>query len=262
MARQRRTQEVYPWPPIEGGRFPSHQGYGVHHGMDWSKCSFPILGNILMDIKTTPILLLANVNDRLAWISSPNGDFDSKDAYNIACSIAGKLDNGQFKKANTNPKIQCFLWQCCHESVSVRFVLVTRGINISETCSMCNSSSKSIDHLLRVCPFTKTFWESLSPPMHANYFYGTNLMDWLRLNCCSLACYGPLGIAWNIIFPIRIWCLWLRRNRVVFNNTKPFSYLRVEVLAKTTKFVFVGANYHGKPTKSTIQVKWLPPSIN
>ena len=35
-----------------------------------------------------------------------------------------------------------------------------------------------------------------------------------------------------------------------------------EVMAKVTESVFVGANCHNAPTKSTIQVKWLPLPVN
>ncbi|KAK7840309.1 hypothetical protein CFP56_016815, partial [Quercus suber] len=131
-------------------------------GWDWSKCSFPIPRHILMDIKAAPIPRLANIEDRMAWISSPNGDFDSKDALNV----------------------------------------------------------------------------------------------------CSAACYGSLGIDWSIIFSIGLWCLWIRRNRVVFQKARPSLNLKVEVLAKATEYVFVGANVHSAPTKSTIQVKWLQPPVN
>lgn len=61
--------------------------------------AFPIPRHILLDIKATPIPQLANIDDRLAWISSPNGDFDPKDAYHIACSRMGNMDNGQFRGA-------------------------------------------------------------------------------------------------------------------------------------------------------------------
>ncbi|KAK7828809.1 putative ribonuclease h protein [Quercus suber] len=98
--------------------------------------------------------------------------------------------------------------------------------------------------------------------MQANYFYGTNFMDWLRLNVCSAACYGSLGIDWSIISLIGLWCLWIRRNRVVFQKAKPSLNLKVEVLAKVTEYVFIGANIHSAPTKSTIQVKWLQPLVN
>ena len=33
-------------------------------------------------------------------------------------------------------------------------------------------------------------------------------------------------------------------------------------MAKVTESVFVGANCHNAPTKSTIQVKWLPLPVN
>nr|POE83939.1 hypothetical protein CFP56_51201 [Quercus suber] len=98
--------------------------------------------------------------------------------------------------------------------------------------------------------------------MQANYFYGMNFMDWLRLNVCSVACYGSLGIDWSIVFSIGLWCLWIRRNRVVSQKAKPSLNLKVEVLAKATEYVFVGANVHSAPTKSTIQVKWLQLPVN
>ncbi|KAK7828264.1 putative ribonuclease h protein [Quercus suber] len=177
------------------------------------------------------------------------------------------LDSGQFRgawvwKANAIPKIKCFIWQCCHESILVRAVLAKRGILDFDTCPLCNNYPETIDHLLRSCTLAKSFWESISPPMQANYFYGMNFMDWLRLNVCSVACYGSLGIDWSIVFSIGLWCLWIRRNRVVSQKAKPSLNLKVEVLAKATEYVFVGANVHSAPTKSTIQVKWLQLPVN
>ena len=87
-------------------------------------------------------------------------------------------------------------------------------------------------------------------------------MDWLRLNVCNAACFGSLGIDWNIVFPIGLWCLWTRRNRVVFQNARPSPHFKEEVMAKATKYVFIGANNHDAPTKSTVKVKWLLPPID
>ena len=37
-----------------------------------------------MEIKATPTPLYANNMDRIAWVSSPSGDFNLKEAYRLA----------------------------------------------------------------------------------------------------------------------------------------------------------------------------------
>ncbi|KAF3975273.1 hypothetical protein CMV_001475 [Castanea mollissima] len=80
------------------------------------------------------------------------------------------------------PKIKCFMWQCVHRSILVREVLVAKGLNLYTSCPLCNDPTESIIHVLRDCPIAQQVWNSLSPPMLPNLFFGANLLDWLCLN--------------------------------------------------------------------------------
>ncbi|KAK7835564.1 hypothetical protein CFP56_023398 [Quercus suber] len=64
-------------------------------------------------------------------------------------------------------------------------LLAERGMNISPTCPLCNSTPKAISHALRDCPKVQIFWNSFSSLCSVAAFYGTQFLDWLRLKCKS-----------------------------------------------------------------------------
>lgn len=116
--------------------------------------------------------MVASDVDQISWASSPNGEFDLKEAYKLVCET-------------TVPKIKCFLWQCLHKSIPSREVLIARGLNIPLSCPLGCNEVESIIHILRAYPQARAFWDSFSPPLPPNIFYGTNLLDCLRTNCTS-----------------------------------------------------------------------------
>ncbi|KAK7855050.1 hypothetical protein CFP56_029838 [Quercus suber] len=127
-------------------------------------------------------------------------------------------------KANTYPKIRCFLWQCLHKSIPVRGVLAARGVITPTLCPLCNIASESIIHLLRDCPQA-------------------------RLN-------------WGVVFPFGVWSLWLWRNKVVFRDTSSQRSLKSETIARATEFAFLGVNGKVRRPVVSVQVRWLPPPEN
>ncbi|KAL0011149.1 hypothetical protein SO802_006257 [Lithocarpus litseifolius] len=150
--------------------------------------------------KATPIPITTASIDRIAWASTPNGDFDLKEAYKLACMANDCPRDLPFAgawvwKANTFPKVRCFLWQCLHRSIPVREVLSARGINITSLCPLCNDAIESIIHNLRDCPQARSFWESLLPPEYRSWFFDMNIEDWLRTNCASNLA-STSGISW------------------------------------------------------------------
>ena len=69
------------------------------------------------------------------------------------------------------------------------------------------------------------------------------------------------GISWSILFPFGVWCLWLRRNGVIFREAAFQKSLKEETLAKAFEFAFLGLNEKLQCTLAVIQVQWyLPPS--
>ena len=125
--------------------------------------------------------------DNISWCSSPNGEFDLKEAYNLACAVQDAHLYESFMgnwvwKTITLPKIKCFLWQCIHKSILAREVLGTRGLAVPISCPLCNVDVESIILILRDCPLAKEFWDSFPIPIQTSTFYGTNLLDWPRIN--------------------------------------------------------------------------------
>ncbi|KAK7843484.1 putative ribonuclease h protein [Quercus suber] len=142
---------------------------------------------------------------------SPSGEFTLKDAYHIANANDLKSMTRAYReeciwKIPALPKIKFFLWQCSHESISVRVLLANRGMNIFPLCPACNSAPETIIHALRNCPKAQSFWNSFSPPCSAASFYDTQLM-----------------------------VLWLHRNNLVFGKSATQKDLKAETLVKAAK---------------------------
>ena len=109
-------------------------------GWDWSKVSFQLPTQVLMDINSIPFSIRADQRgDRLTWVGANRGDFDLKHAYSIAtgCGTNGEAFSRQWVwKIETLPRIKTFIWQCLHNSIRVGECLARRGINVSEICPL------------------------------------------------------------------------------------------------------------------------------
>ncbi|KAK7852577.1 hypothetical protein CFP56_038538 [Quercus suber] len=75
-------------------------------------------------MKTTSLPFSNQGEDQLSWFSTSNGYFKLKQAYRLANWGDNNMVRQQFKgdwvwKVVTFPKIKCFLWQCCHQSIPV-----------------------------------------------------------------------------------------------------------------------------------------------
>ena len=118
--------------------------------------SFVLPLSLGQKIKATPIPMLATGVDKISWSSSPNGEFEFKEAYKLACTMHNNPHCDHFMgnwiwKISTLPKIKCFLWQYFHRSIPTREALNKRGLNIPPCCPLCNDDVESIIHTLRDC---------------------------------------------------------------------------------------------------------------
>ena len=177
------------------------------NGWKWESISFDLPKSLALEIKATLFPLSVNVEDRIAWAIFASGDFVLKEAYNLARDDDSGVDPpcelDWVWKVPTIPKIQCFIWQCCHLSIPTRSVLIARGMNLPNHCPICNEGNESIIHLLRDYPLAKELWNSLHPPpppMATDAFYGNNPMTWIRYNYHCTRPSSTLGISWNVLF--------------------------------------------------------------
>ena len=131
--------------------------------------------NIQREILATPIPLAARAEDKLAWKFSSKGDFDLKSAYSLTLppSLEVPFRGKWIWKFNTLPRIQSFVWQCMHHSISVRQCLTARGMDIEISCPICCNGPESILHALRDCPSARDIWHQLGVlPSDSVFFCG------------------------------------------------------------------------------------------
>ncbi|KAL4627044.1 hypothetical protein ACB092_05G139400 [Castanea dentata] len=239
------------------------------NGWNWHALSFPIPKHLALEIKATPLPFSSSCEDRISWIFSTNGDFDLKEAYKIACMEKAVSNHTPFQgywvwNVLSLPKVQVFLWQCCHQSIPTRVALAARGVDIEPLCPLCRSTPETIIHLLRDCPSSKEFWNCPPPPrpVDPDCFYGSNLLDWLELNCRSSLCSPIHNIDWKIVFPLGVWNLWLHWNAVVFNNRRTRGTVRTNTISQAMEFAFLGLNVKHQASRHITLVKWTKPPLN
>ena len=123
-------------------------------------------------------------------------------------------------KGVIHPQNQMLFMAMLPQSIPVSSVLVARGMDVPTGCRLCNSGTETILHVLRDCQVARNLWIALSPPLLVVSFFGLQLTNWLRLNCCSTKALASSDITWGIIFAFGIWTLWTHRNEILFQNDR------------------------------------------
>ena len=132
------------------------------HGWNWQGFSLTFPWELHQIIKATPISYFPRCIDHITSLSTSSGNFELKEAYKLAKiaeeGSSAKVFKGEWIwKVLTIPKIKCFLWQCYHKSISMRFALAAKGMDVSPLCPICNEALESIIHALRDCWVVRTF---------------------------------------------------------------------------------------------------------
>ena len=128
----------------------------------WNAISFDLPLCIKGRILATPIQLYGVKGDSMNQKASKDGEFTVASAYTLArpeeeCSDGFK--GSWIWKIDSLPRICHFLQLCHHNSVLVREVIASRGIECEAVCPLYNSDAETIIHMLRDCPFAAAFLE-------------------------------------------------------------------------------------------------------
>ncbi|KAF5180956.1 hypothetical protein FRX31_029452 [Thalictrum thalictroides] len=97
--------------------------------------------------------------------------------------------------------------------------LIARGIDMPNSCVLCNNHGESMKHLFFQCPTSLLVWNSLLSHLGMmdeimdNNGAGDFLCKWPSLNNRGLS-----AAIWDIIPYTVIWILWRTRNTIVFDN--------------------------------------------
>jgi ribonuclease HI len=234
--------------------------------VDLTRISFVLPSQLTDSLKAIPLQCWSTSQDTRYWLDSPTGEFNFKSAYQLESNSSGQpsqFAGGKWLwKVSSLPKVKYFIWLCLHNSLFVREVLASRGLNITPLCPRCGTHAESILHLLRDCSASCAFWQKIGIPSRCISSFGVSLYDWLHANCTDQSKKPPHNLPWSILFPIGLWSLWLERNNKVFHSeSRPVEKLVDQCLHRALEYFFVvGFDGNSKASES-IPVKWVPPAL-
>jgi hypothetical protein len=114
------------------------------------------------------------------------------------------------------------------------------------SCLLCDQAQETIQHILCTCVFARQFWHSilfvldvgnLSPSGEE-----TSFADWWRKTSKKIHKSKRKGM--NNIIILGAWCLWIHRNKAVFNGETPsLSSIRCVFLDEIGCWITAGAKH-------------------
>ena len=200
--------------------------------------------NLFKLIQAIPTNINSEVDDPIAWAFTNDDNCSLRTTYNIAKGLNVLNPNTPFLswiwKLNVPLKFILFIWLCSYNSIPVIEVLGLRGLSLDQLCSVSNSHTKSISHMLKECPFLVSFWNQLDPPSGLYTSFGL-LSEWLYVTCKSGLVSQHHGIPWPIMFLFGLWSIWTNRNYVTYQAKQPNQHLWKDCVAKALEFHFLTA---------------------
>ncbi|KAH9804404.1 putative ribonuclease H protein [Citrus sinensis] len=158
--------------------------------------------------------------DHVYWAASPQGDFTVKSAYDLLDQSRVQERDSYWKIAwswKGPQSIKIFIWLVLHNRLKTRAELATRRLNIEPSCERCGAGLENTIHVLRDCPYSKAVWLRLLRGNNHQYFFQSNLADWMSANL-QVQSTSVGNKLWRVIFGVAIWRLWFWRNRFIFTK--------------------------------------------
>ncbi|XP_075654704.1 uncharacterized protein LOC142624852 [Castanea sativa] len=220
-------------------------------------------------IKSIP-LSIRQPSDSLIWTKNRAGTFTVRSAYFLQKEIEEAATRNGASSSSTSrfnsfwnsvwsslipPKIKCFIWRACKDSLPLRTKLFDRKISNSFSCVLCNDAAESCSHLLWECSFAQAVWleapfrNSFSFPLHTQFI---DIID---------AAIKKLQSPEFEILCVAFWMIWNCRNKVVFENSNPkpdglWSRASIYTLE------FMEVNKKHLVSSAARVCRWSPPSID
>ena len=101
--------------------------------------------------------------------------------------------------------------------------LEKRGLPHPDECPLCDQQQETIQHLLASCIFTRQFWLSILSPFGLGYLTPAvdepSFVEWWGRLVLRVPNGRKKGL--NSVIILGAWCVWLHRNKVIFNGEPP-----------------------------------------
>ncbi|KAK8675474.1 hypothetical protein V6N13_033540 [Hibiscus sabdariffa] len=176
-------------------------------------------------VKTKPSsipLSRSTLNDELVWRPVGSGTYSVKSGYRLLRDERllppGVHSNDQstdLTKFYTElwdislpAKVKITMWRIAHNFLPTFANLQIRRLNVNNVCSLCQSTSETIDHLMRDCWFSRQLlgYQGVHLPIGS---ISISWKDWLA------SFFVNLHEKHKKVYMISLWSIWFTRNKVV-----------------------------------------------
>ncbi|RYR17534.1 hypothetical protein Ahy_B03g062245 [Arachis hypogaea] len=137
-------------------------------------------------------------------------------------------------------RVKIFLWLVTHNAIFTNSERRRRHLTNDDSCPRCQCQEESAIHVLRDCPYAKSIWQRLNPPNGTNFFFNTDLNEWLFQNLMA-------NNSWNCLFGVALSSIWYFRNKLVFNGESVHVTTAVNQIRARSKEFFRIARSNLKP---------------
>ena len=161
-------------------------------------------------------------HDKFVWKFNSNGEYFISSAYHTLVNeqhhdtIHGWF-LGLWKRLwclRLSYKIIIFLWKICTNSLPIRTELHKRIPQIPPTCPLCQLHDETMKHLSLEYSMSRAIWFGSDLKHRIHCLRVTSLKEWL-----ANPDLHQLEALWFYEqFICYIWCIWLHRNDIIFNN--------------------------------------------
>ncbi|XP_013601815.1 PREDICTED: uncharacterized protein LOC106309325 [Brassica oleracea var. oleracea] len=115
------------------------------------------------------------------------------------------------------PKQAFNMWLTTLNRLPTKTRLASWGLNITTTCSLCNSADEARDHLLLNCRFAVYLWAAVFArlsPRQPPFISWAELLSWCRVQSPS----APSTLR-RLVTHVLVYHVWRQRNNFLHNNT-------------------------------------------
>lgn len=116
-------------------------------------------------------------------------------------------------EANVPNKVKICVWRATSNILATHSNLVRRGVQIDQSCFLCNNPAETTLHTLRDYPFSKAVWFAYRLGLRVSQQEFT-MKDWL----CSVLDEVSLS-DFNLVLML-IWAIWKECNSHLWDGTR------------------------------------------
>ena len=150
--------------------------------------------------------------------TSPNGQFALKTALNIV-----RTPSTKFNLANIIwfpghvPNMSCCTLRAIHERLPTTARLKQFQIVASDTCTLCDTGTETINHLFFACPYSSYIWTLCKMKLRI-ISTPQNLVEEAASIKMKFQSKGKCYYLTRLVLCGAIWHIWRERNRKIFQQ--------------------------------------------